>query len=182
MDDREEALRTLLIRYQEGDQAAFESFHALVRPMLERFLQGLTRDATRAEDLVQDTFLQIHRARHTYDPAYPPRPWLYAIARHIFLTDLRRRTRRHHEMHAPLPDGLPGGDAPHDEALAAREALDSALAEMSSDTREAVFLHRVRGLSFGEMASRLGVSNVVLRARASRGMARLRRALLREKP
>ena len=47
-----------------------------------------------ADDLVQETFLQLHRARHTYNPAFPLLPWAMAIARHVWLMDRRTLSRR----------------------------------------------------------------------------------------
>ena len=52
-------------------------------PRLRRYARALTRDATRAADLAQESYLQIHRSRRTYDARFPVRPWMLAIARHV---------------------------------------------------------------------------------------------------
>lgn len=62
--------------------------------MLRRYLLSQARDGARADDLVQETFLQMHRARHTYDSSYPLTPWVTAIARHVWLMDCRTRSHR----------------------------------------------------------------------------------------
>ncbi len=68
-------LRPLMLGYQAGEREAFERLHAQLAPVLRRYLLGLSRDPGRVDDLLQDTFLQVHRARHTYDAAFPVRPW-----------------------------------------------------------------------------------------------------------
>lgn len=64
-------LRTLMREYQQGRFEAFDDLYAALAPVLRRYLSSYARDGARADDLVQDVFLQLHRARHTYDPAYP---------------------------------------------------------------------------------------------------------------
>ena len=66
----------------------------MTAPPLLGYLTSLCRDRSQAHDLLQDAFLQIHRSRHTYRPGLPVRPWLFAIARHMWLMDRRTRVRR----------------------------------------------------------------------------------------
>ncbi|HEX6738196.1 MAG TPA: RNA polymerase sigma factor [Vicinamibacteria bacterium] len=166
-------------RYQAGDIAAFEQLYGETLPMVRGYLGALTRDRVRTADLAQEAYLQIHRSRHTYDPALPLRPWVLAIARHVWLTERRGRGRRQaREVSGldPLPDlAVP----PEMEALAVRDTLLRALARLPADRREALVLHHVHGLSFREVGLVVGVSEGGARIRASRGMAELR-ALLAE--
>src|SRR5687767_1442145 len=90
----DERLRALMREYQAGRFEAFDELYVLLAPTLRRYLLGQTRDTARADDLLQDTFLQLHRARHTYDPSYPLTPWAIAIARHVWLMDRRTQSRR----------------------------------------------------------------------------------------
>ena len=62
-------------------------------PNLRAFAVSLCGNQERADDLVQETLLQLHRARHTYDSAYPLMPWAMAIARHVWLMDRRTASR-----------------------------------------------------------------------------------------
>jgi RNA polymerase sigma factor (sigma-70 family) len=174
-DDR---LRALMVGYQDGERDAFEQLHALLAPIVRRHLMRLARDPARVDDLVQETFLQVHRARHTYDPAYPVPPWACAVARHVFLMECRYRSRRGDlSRQEPLDDSAPGATGPHDEALIARVEVRRALEHLSPSTRTSVLLHHLHGLSFKEISRRLRVGGPALRARASRGMARLREVL-----
>jgi RNA polymerase sigma-70 factor (ECF subfamily) len=87
-------LRALMAGYQRGELEAFDALYLALAPGLRRYLGALCRDAARVDDLLQETFLQIHRARHAYDPRLPAEPWLFSIARHVFLMERRSRSRR----------------------------------------------------------------------------------------
>ena len=71
----EERLIALMIGYQNGSMGDFEALYSALRQPLLRYLWTFVRNATVAEDLLQETFLQIHRARQTYTPPRPVRPW-----------------------------------------------------------------------------------------------------------
>jgi RNA polymerase sigma-70 factor (ECF subfamily) len=179
-DQADEALRSRMVGYQAGDRDAFERLHEELTPVLRRHLLRLSRDASRVDDLLQETFLQIHRARHTYDPAFPVPPWASAIARHVFLMDCRYRHRRGDlARQEPLDDTvLPArATVSHEEALITRSQVRRALSSLSSSTRQSVLMHHLHGLTFQEISRRLHIRGPALRARASRGMARLRQAL-----
>ena len=104
-DPGNQTLEDSMARYQNGSMEAFEHLFATLAPPLRRYLYGFVKDAAIAEDLVQETFLQIHRSRHTYIPPRPVKPWVFAIARHTALMELRRRRRRAPEVLAV--DDLP---------------------------------------------------------------------------
>ncbi len=87
-------LRELMREYQSGRFEAFDEIYASIAPAVRRYLLSQARDAAKADDLVQETFLQMHRARHTYDPSFPLMPWTMAIARHVWLMDRRTLSRR----------------------------------------------------------------------------------------
>jgi RNA polymerase sigma-70 factor (ECF subfamily) len=169
----EEQLRTLMVRYQAGDADAFGELYALLGPQLRRYLVTLARDAQRADDLLQDTFLQIHRSRRTYNPARPVQPWAFAVARHMWLMDQRTR-RRKAPGHVDL-DAAPELPVPPEvEDLAREDALRRALAQLPGDRAEALLLHHVWGFTFDEIGKMLGIRAGAARVRASRAMTALR--------
>jgi len=168
-------LRALMVAYQSGELEAFEQLHALLAPPLTRWLRAHARDAAEAEDQVQETFLQVHRARHTYDPAYPVAPWAYAIARHVWLMHRRARSRRPQATATLDGAGIAvRGDA---EAYAERADVRNALASMPEARRKPVIWHHIIGLSFRQIARRLGIRESAAKLRSSRGMAELRARL-----
>jgi RNA polymerase sigma-70 factor (ECF subfamily) len=166
-----------MVRYQQGEMAAFEELYRRTVPMIRGYLWAMTRDRARSADLTQESYLQIHRSRRTYDPRFPLKPWMLAVARHVHLMDRRKRGRRlSHEVEGL--DAIPDPHVPAEmEGLADRDALERALAHLPGDWREALVLHHVHGLSFREIGRVVGVSEVGARVRASRGMARLRATL-----
>jgi RNA polymerase sigma-70 factor (ECF subfamily) len=170
-------LRSLMTRYQGGEMEAFEELYRRTLPTLRGYLLALTRDVVRTADLAQEAYMQIHRSRHTYDPGLPVRPWILAIARHVRLTDERRRWRRRSREVVGLDSAPEVPIPPEVEGLADREELARALAVLPADRREALVLHHVFGLSFREIGNVAGVSEGGARIRASRGMTELRAIL-----
>lgn len=169
----DDLLRELMITYQTGESSAFDELYGALAARLRAYLTALSRDSSLAEDLLQETFLSLHRARHTYDPSRPLLPWAYAIARHTYLMELRRRRR--------TPQAK---DASVDLPAPAREVcpfttgqVRSAIARLGHDHRDSVVLHHVWGFSFGEIAERLGITEGAARVRAHRATAALRRIL-----
>lgn len=170
-----ERLRQLMREYQEGRFEAFDEIHAVLAPALRRYLLGQTRDGAKADDLVQETFLQIHRARHTFDVKYPLMPWAMAIARHVSLMDRRTASRRPWvtddvtEMEMPVR-----GEAA---AFAERTDVRRALGKIAAPRRDALIQHHLLGFSFKEIASRAGIAETAAKLRSSRGIAQLRSIL-----
>src|SRR5215472_14293870 len=80
-------------RYAAGDDAAFPSVYDAVAPRLYGYLLRQTRDRARAEDLLQQTMLHIHRARIRFIAGAEVMPWAFAIARRLLLDGLRRNKR-----------------------------------------------------------------------------------------
>jgi RNA polymerase sigma-70 factor (ECF subfamily) len=131
-----------------------------------------------AEDLLQDTFLQIHRARQTYTPPRPVRPWVYAITRHVALMHLRSRRRRK-EI---LPDDqLPEVPVPPEmEKLADQATLHRMLSELPRPSQEVLMLHHLLGMSFKEIGRILGVAAGTAKVRSHRALKALRERLAEE--
>lgn len=170
-------LRDLMRAYQSGRFEAFDEIYASIAPALRRYLLAQARDGAKADDLIQETFLQIHRARHTYDPAYPLMPWAMAIARHVWLMDRRTLSRR-----PWAPDDVTGIELPvrgEAASLADRDAVRRALGQVAPARRAAVIQHHLLGFSFREIAERAGIAETAAKLRSSRGMAQLR-ALLKK--
>jgi RNA polymerase sigma-70 factor (ECF subfamily) len=76
-------LEMLMARYQQGDFTAATALVHRLSPQLHRFFVVQFASREDADDLLQETWLRIHEARHTYRAGEPVLPWFYAIARHI---------------------------------------------------------------------------------------------------
>ena len=166
-----------MVSYQEGTLKAFEMLYYAMKPRLFQYLLSLTFEPSRAEDLLQETFLQLHRSRRTYQPRRPVMPWAFAIARHVFLMDRRAGKRRQQHEVSELED-VPELPIPAEvEQLADRELIRKALGHVSESRREALLMHHVWGFSFGEIGAILGIRKGTAKLRAYRGMQDLRQEL-----
>jgi RNA polymerase sigma-70 factor (ECF subfamily) len=124
---------------------------------------------------VQQTFLQLHRARADFRPGSRLRPWLYTIALNLGRQHLRRLGRR---GDAPLVD-------PDAHAAAGREPeaplvdaeVRALLATLPEAQREVIVLHWFEGLGFREIAEIVGATPTAVKVRAHRGYERLRASL-----
>jgi RNA polymerase sigma-70 factor (ECF subfamily) len=170
-------LRDLMIRYQSGSLEAFQEIYALVAPGVRRYLSHLAGGSEIADDLLQETFLQMHRSRAAYNPKYAVRPWVFGFARNVFLMNRRatRRWARVHESREDLPE-IP--ILPEAARLGSQDEIRRCIEFLPADQAEALLLHHEWGFSFEEIAGMLGISATAARARASRGMADLRVALI----
>src|SRR5260370_3669851 len=92
-------------RYQQADPEAPATLVGALSPALLRFFKSQVANREQADDLLQETWLRIHRVRHTYRPGEPVLPWIYAIARRVRV-DGYRRTRRI-TLHEIAMAGLP---------------------------------------------------------------------------
>lgn len=174
--DRDADLIPLLKAYQAGELAAFERLYTALAGELHRYFQANGAAGAAAQDLVQDTFLEIHRSRHTYLPPLPVRPWVFGIARHVLGRHRRAvwRRARHEEAAGTAEDAAPApAPAP---AVEARD-LAAALARLPASRREAWVLHHVHGLSFQQIAERFRIGVGAAKLRSSRAMRALRAAL-----
>ena len=165
-----------MIGYQKGNMDDFEGLYATLKQPLLRYLWTFVRNATVAEDLLQETFLQIHRARQTYTPPRPVRPWIYAITRHVALMHLRSGRRRK-EMLAD--DQLPEIPVPPEmEKLADRATLHRFLSELPPKSQEVLMLHHLLGMSFQEVGQILGIAPGTAKVRSHRALKALRERLV----
>lgn len=169
----DDPLHRHMVAYQAGSIEAFHDLYEVLSPTLRRYLRYLARSPDIADDLLQDTFLQIHRSRATYDPQYPVAPWAFALARNVYLMH-RRATSRFRAVHVEGSD-LPDVPVPSDiEHWADQDLLRRALSTLDADQAEPLLLHHVWGFSFEEIAGMVGLSAAAARARSSRAMAALR--------
>jgi RNA polymerase sigma-70 factor (ECF subfamily) len=172
---QEDELTALMEAYQGGDMGAFESLYAALAPMLLAYLRSLARDPVLADDLLQDTFLQLHRARRTYRPGHPVKPWVFAIARNVFLMN-RRAAGRRGRREVLADDELPEIPVPAEEgAVIDRDALAKAVRLLGRERCEEMLLHHVAGLSFKEVGHVLGISEGAAKVRSHRALQELKR-------
>jgi RNA polymerase sigma-70 factor (ECF subfamily) len=181
--------KELMTRYCDGDASAFRELYALVTPRLLGYLMKMTRHKARADDLLQQTFLKVHRARGAYVRGADPLPWIYSIAHRSFLDDARRDKRAivrvgdGDELPEQKADLAGDADGTRDEPRAdpdlVKAAMD-ALSALPAQQREAVVLTKLDGKSIAEAAEIAGTTTGAMKVRAHRGYEALRRLLGRK--
>ncbi len=179
------ALTAAMDRCARGDPAAFDELYRLAAPRVRGFLLRLCGDAALADDLTQEAFLRVHRARGSFAEGASAFPWILAIARNALRDSARRAQARpsvggttNATDDGPQHEAAP--DARGDEVLAAREMLEivrRTLAAMPVLHREAFVLIRFEGLSVSEAAQVLGATEGAVKVRAFRAYEALRAAL-----
>lgn len=168
----------LMLAFRGGDLDAYETlFRRWAAPLL-RYLERMTRDAAVAEELVQEAFFRVHRARERYQPQAKFSTWLYQIATNLARNELRRPLRRgpHRSLDAEGAPALPGPPARIDEVVDARRlsaAVERELAELPENQRAALWLSAVEGLAYAEVAEALGVTAKAVKALVHRARVTL---------
>jgi len=171
---RDHDLAVLLALAQEGDRHAYARFLIGACQVLRPFLAQRMRDAELAEDVLQETLLAIHRARHTYLPGRPVGPWLYTICEHRMVDFLRSR-RRIARVEVPGAEAPPPAvtEAPMPQRLAALDALE----RLPGKQRRVIELLKVHDLSVREVASQFGMSESAVKVTAFRGYQAMRKIM-----
>ena len=174
------SLRREMAAYQRGSLDAFRVLYARLSPALLRYLRCLARNVDVADDLLQETFLQMHRSRASYDLSYPVAPWAFGLARNVFLMHRRASARfaAVHDCNIDVPEVAVASGM---EQWAARDLLQRAIDTLDPEQAEPLLLHHVWGFSFDEIAGMIGVSPAAARARSSRAMTSLRERLSKGK-
>lgn len=169
----------LMLRYQEGDVAAFETLYRRHKDATYRYLLRLCRHPDTAEDLYQDVWGKIIKARATYRPTAKFTTFLYRVARNCFI-DHVRRNKRHEANVELLPETMcHPGEAPDvsTERSMARERLQRALLELPEEQRDAYLLREEAGLSIDEIATVTGCNRETAKSRLRYAINKLRAAL-----
>lgn len=161
---------------QGGDQAAYASLLAMLTSVTRRFARARVGNVGWVDDVVQETLLTIHGARHTYDPARPFGPWFYAIASSRMIDVLRRerRVRSREIADDTLPE--PPSEAA-DESDIDVEAIHAALASLPARQRDVIEGMKFRDESVREIAGRTKMTESAVKVTAHRGYRALRRLL-----
>jgi RNA polymerase sigma-70 factor (ECF subfamily) len=177
----EEGLESLMHRYQQSDALATSLLVERLCGRLYHFFVSQVRDREKAEDLLQECWLRIHKARHTYRPGEPLLPWIYAIARRVQVDHYRKshRIARHELQNEHVSDVA--ADAPPRAAKSALPEISEVLKTLPPQQRETVLLLKVAGLSLEEVSRATGVSVGAVKQRAHRAYKTLRRLFGGEK-
>lgn len=193
MTDESTSDEILMAAYQAGNPRAFRTLHDRHGASVYGFLVRRLGDRAAAEDLYQEIFLRLHRARASWDPERPLRPWLFGIVHNLLADHLRARGRSPERADADAVDRAASGratgpwdgiasGAPSDPERAAAtrestEALDRALRRLPDDEATVLLLARVEGLPYEAIGAILGRSPAAAKQLAYRALKRVRAEL-----
>ncbi len=176
-----------MLEVQAGDAASFELLLQKYRTPLVNFLYRMVRDREVAEDLAQEVFLRVYRARKKYAPNAKFTTWLFRIATNLALNTLRDSRFRQKEVSLDqrgdsgesgqpaleIPDRRPGAD----ELLVSRdraEIIRRAIFALPEKQRAAVLLHKYQELDYDAIARILDCSESALKSLLFRAYETLR--------
>ncbi len=142
-------------------------------PALRRYARALTRNADRADDLVQDCLERAIRKRGLFRPTGPLQGWLFRILVNLWRNSLRTERRRGEHVAYDTLLVEPSIPAPQHGRLALGE-MNRALDRLPDDQRETLLLVVLEGVSYEEAATILGIPIGTVMSRLSRARAALR--------
>ncbi len=150
-------------------------------PKLRRYARALTRNASRADDLVQDCLYRAIRKRHLFQPDTDLRAWLFTLLHNQHVNLVRSGLRE--GIAVPIEDigEMLSEPASQESSLDLRD-LDQAMARLPEEQRQVVLLVGLEGLQYEEVAKILDVPVGTVRSRLSRAREALRHWLGREQP
>lgn len=173
------SLESLMEAYQQGDKSAGDALFNRVGAPLYRFMALQSGDRRYADDLLQDLWLRVHKARHTYRPGESVLPWLYAIARFVKVDAYRKRRAER------IEDPFVPGFEPYTQLPGNKEELppmDQLLSSLPESQREVILMLKVSGMSLEEVAKATASSVGSVKQKAHRAYEKLRSTLREFEP
>jgi RNA polymerase sigma-70 factor (ECF subfamily) len=169
-----EGLESLMSRYQQADEDAAAALIGQVTPLLRRYFLVQASNRRYADDLLQETWMRIHRARHTYRRGEPVLPWIFAIARYSgldYYRKARRRETRERQV-AVFPEAA--------QPAPARENgpdIDTMLSALPGPQREVIVMLKISGMTIDDVARATSSSAGSVKQKAHRAYRKLREIL-----
>jgi RNA polymerase sigma-70 factor, ECF subfamily len=174
----------LMLDVKAGDEASFDLLLQKYRTPLVNFFYRMVRDSALAEDLAQEVFLRVYRARQKYSPSAKFTTWMFRIATNLALNSVRdnRYRRMQVSLDAPAeedetPIQVPTREMRIDEHMVERDRaqfIHKAIAALPEKQRVAVLLHKYEEMDYGEIAKILECSESALKSLLFRAYETLR--------
>lgn len=175
---QEDPANEAMERYASGDDLAFAEVYDAVAPRVLALAVRALGDRMLAEDVVQQTLLNIHRARGAFIIGSPLMPWAYAIARRLIVDAIRRRRRESQLDGESVAERQPRPATPDEDLEAQRTAGSLRMAFASLPGSQQTVLHmRGQGVKLSAMATSLGTTVTAVKLRLHRAMTSLKSAV-----
>ena len=169
----------LMLRYKDGDVGAFEILYRRHNNSLFRYLLRLCRHRDTAEDIFQEVWGKIIKARERYRPTAKFTTFLYRVAHNCFIDHLRRNQRHQNTVDLEPDTQRNPGDGPdvETERVLARRRLEVALQDLPEEQRDVFLLHEEGGLNLEEIAHVTGANRETTKSRLRYAVKKLRAAI-----
>jgi RNA polymerase sigma-70 factor (ECF subfamily) len=169
----------LMLRYKDGDTAAFETLYRRHNDALYRYLLRLCRHRATAEDIFQDVWGKIIKARANYRPTAKFTTFMYRVAHNCFIDHVRRNKRHSNNTELEAEQYADTSEQPDTlaERSLAKERLALALNELPEEQRDAFLLHEEAGLNIDQIASVTGSNRETAKSRLRYAVNKLRAAI-----
>ena len=167
-----------MLRYQDGELAAFELLYRRHNTSFYRYLLRLSGDSGTAEDLFQESWAKIIRARSSYRPSAQFSTFLYTVGHRCFIDHARKHSRL--TVVDPASQELedPGASPDENVELAlARERLDAALRLLPAQQRDVFLLKEEAGLDLDAIAAVTGAHREAVKSQLRYATSKLRKAM-----
>jgi RNA polymerase sigma-70 factor (ECF subfamily) len=170
-----------MLRAKEGDDDAFAQLVTAYQDRLINIFYHLVQNQDAAEDLTQDVFLRIYRARRGYVPTARFSTWLFRIANNL-VSNSRRDKGRRKEITLTGSESGPLGPRPQEQLATEKSAFLPAVVQRALETlndrqRIAVLLHKFEDMSYEDIAEAMEMSPAAVKSLLSRARENLRVAL-----
>jgi len=169
----------LMLRYQDGDTEAFETLYRRHNDALYRYLLRHCHHRATAEDIFQDVWGKIIKARASYRPTAKFTTFMYRVAHNCFIDHVRRNKR--HSNNTELEPELYADTSEQPDTITerglAKERLAVALQKLPDEQRDAFLLHEEAGLNIDQIASVTGSNRETAKSRLRYAVKKLRAAI-----
>jgi RNA polymerase sigma-70 factor (ECF subfamily) len=175
----------LMLRVKEGDEGSFGNLLARYRDPVVNYLYRMVQNSGIAEELAQDVFLRVYRARETYEPSAKFTTWLYCIATNVALNHLRDGKMARHMAAIDDPDSEVGRELAAPERNVEERLVEQSLGwevrqavqALPGKQRAAVVLHKYQELDYKQIAAALDCSESAVKSLLFRAYETLRERL-----
>jgi RNA polymerase sigma-70 factor (ECF subfamily) len=170
----------LMVSAQSGNQPHYRQLLGELAIAIHKFLCVRFGDHPSTEDMVQESLMAIHKARHTYDPKRPFRAWMFAIVRHKAIDVLRGEQARVNTLDTYGREQAVLSQADGQNVFKGEIADGRLFASLSPTYKEVLILTKIQGYSVAETADRLGISESAVKVRVHRAIRKLQQSLARD--
>ena len=165
--------KTIFERIARGDELAFAELYNKTHSAVYAFLLSLTHNPEDAKDLLQETYIKLHKSCHMYHDQGTPMAWIMKISKNLFLMKVRKKSEKVTDITDDM-DSLKatlGGI----EDVETRMWIEQLFTSMSDEERNIIIMHVVMGLKHREIADELGMPIGTVLSKYNRGIKKLQR-------